>query len=85
MFVFVWYALLYVYSCFGIILTRKSGLFALLLFSFVCLVTVNVRWLFLTVPWVGLRCVIGGFLDHLLNPTIFILYCLRTIRLKSTK
>ena len=43
MFVFVWYALLYVYSSFGIILTRKRGMFALLLFSFGCLVTVKVR------------------------------------------
>ena len=40
MFVFVWYALLYVYSSFGI---RKRGMFALLLFSFGCLVTVKVR------------------------------------------
>ena len=66
MFVFVCCALLYVYSSFGIILTKKRGLFVLLLFSYGCLVTVNVRWLFPTVPWVGLRCVIVGFLDHLL-------------------
>ena len=37
---------------------------ALLLFSFRCLVTVNVLWLFLMVPWVGLQCVIVVFLDH---------------------
>ena len=28
------------------------------------LVTVHVLWLFLTVPWVALRCVIVVFLDH---------------------
>ena len=42
------------------------------LLSFRCLVTVNVfvnvLWLFLTVPWVGLQCVIVVFPDltHLL-------------------
>ena len=30
-----------------------AGFFALM--SFLCLVAVNVRWLFLTVPWVGLQ------------------------------
>ena len=29
-----------------------------------CIVTVNVVWLFLMVPWVGLQCVIGVFPDH---------------------
>ena len=29
-----------------------------------CVVTVNVRWLFLTVPWVGLQFVIVVFPDH---------------------
>ena len=28
------------------------------------LVTVNVLWLFLTVPWVGLWCLIVVFFDH---------------------
>ena len=37
---------------------------ALPLLSFRCLVTVNVLWLFLTVPWVGLQCVIVVFPDH---------------------
>ena len=38
----MWYALLYILSSFAIILTRKRELVALLLFSFGCLVTVNV-------------------------------------------
>ena len=47
-----------------IILTRKKELVALLLLSFGCLVTVNVLWLFLKVPWVGLQFVIVVFADH---------------------
>ena len=39
-------------------LWRKRELAALLLLSFRYLVTVNVLWHFLTVPWVGLQCVI---------------------------
>ena len=57
-----------VLSSFAIILSRKRELVALLqLFSW-CFVTVNVMWLFLTVPWVGLQCVIEVFPDqtHLL-------------------
>ena len=64
MLVFVWYALLYIHSSFTIILTRKRELVALLLLSFGSLVTVNVLWLFLTVPWVGLQWVIVVFPDH---------------------
>ena len=45
----------------AIVLTRKRELADLLLLSFGCLVTVNVMWLFLTVPWVGLQFV---FPDH---------------------
>ena len=37
---------------------------ALLLLSYRCIVTVNVLWLFVTVPWVGLQCVIVVFPDH---------------------
>ena len=37
---------------------------ALLLLSYRCIVTVKVMWLFLTVPWVGLQCVIVVFPDH---------------------
>ena len=59
-----WYALPYVLSGFAIILTRKRELVALLLLSFECLVTINVLWLFLAVPWVGLQCEIVVFPDH---------------------
>ena len=59
-----WYALLCVLSSFAIILKRKTELVALLLLSNGWLVTVNVLWLFLTVPWVGLQCVIVVFPDH---------------------
>ena len=48
---------------FAIILTRKREQFALLLLSFGCLVTVNVLWLILTVPWVGLQCVTVVLMD----------------------
>ena len=58
------YTLLYANSSFAIILKRKGNLVALLLLSYRCLVTVNVLWLFLTVPWVGLLCVIAVFPDH---------------------
>ena len=37
---------------------------AMLLLSFRCLVTVNVLWLYLTVPWVGLQFVALVFPDH---------------------
>ena len=47
------YALLCVHSSFAIILKRKRKL-----------VTINVLWFFLTVPWVGLQCVIVVFPDH---------------------
>ena len=60
-----WCALLYVLSSFAIVLTRKRGLVALLLLSFGSLVTVNVMWLFLTVPWlVSVQFEIVVFLDH---------------------
>ena len=57
-------ALLCVFSSFAIILNRKRKLVALLLLSYGRLVTVNVLWPFLAVPWVGLRCVIVVFPDH---------------------
>ena len=44
------YALLCVHSSFAIILKRKRKLVALLLLSYRCIVTINVLWLFLTVP-----------------------------------
>ena len=37
---------------------------ALLLLSYRCIVTINGMWLFLTVPLVGLQCVIVVFPDH---------------------
>ena len=58
------YALLCVHSSFAIILKRKRKLVALLLLSYRCIVTINVLWLFLTVPWVGLPYVIVVFPDH---------------------
>ena len=60
------YALLCVHSSFAIILKRKGKLVALLLhvLSYRCIVTLNVLWLFLEVPRVGLRCVIVVFPDH---------------------
>ena len=50
---------LYVHSSFTIIVKRERKLVVLLLSSYRCLVTVNVLWLFLTVPWVGLQCDCG--------------------------
>ena len=61
---FVWYVLPCVLYSFATILTRKRELVALLLLFFLCFVTVKVQWLFLTVPWVGLQCVIVVFPDH---------------------
>ena len=58
------YALLCVHSSFAIILGRNRKLVALLLLSYRCINTGNVLWLFLTVPWVGLQCVIVVFPDH---------------------
>ena len=50
---YFWYELLYIhfFFCFAIILTRKRKLVALLWLYSLCLVTVNVLWLFLTVPF----------------------------------
>ena len=39
-------------------------LVALLLLSLGCRVTVNILWLFLTVSWLGLQCVIVVFPNH---------------------
>ena len=64
-------ALLCILSSFAITLKRKKELVALLLLSYGCLVTENVLCLFLTVPWIGLWCVIVVFPDHthlLLSP-----------------
>ena len=58
------HTLLCVHSSFAIILKRKRKLAALLLLSYRYIVTINVLWLFLTVPWLGLQCVIVVFPDH---------------------
>ena len=58
------YVLLCVHTSFAIILKRKRKLVALLLLSYRCIVTLNILWLFLTVPWVGLQCMIVVFPDH---------------------
>ena len=44
----------------------KRKLVAFLLLSYRCIVTINVlsQWLLLTVPWVGLQCVIVVYPDH---------------------
>ena len=52
------------HSSFAIISNRKRKLVALLLLSYRCYVIINVLWLFLTVLWVGLQCVIVVFPDH---------------------
>ena len=58
------YASLYFHCSFANILKRKRKLVVLILLSYICNVTINVMWLFLTVPWVGLQCVIVVFPDH---------------------
>ena len=58
------YALFCVHSNFAIILKRKRKLVALLSLSYMCIVTITVLWLFLTVPWIGLQCVILVIPDH---------------------
>ena len=55
-----WYALLCVLSRVPISLKRKI----LFLLSHPCLAILYVLWLFLTVPWVGLQCVIVVFPVH---------------------
>ena len=55
-----WYALFCVPSRVPIILKRKI----MFLLSHPCLAVLYVLWLFLTVPWVGLQCVMVVFTDH---------------------
>ena len=57
-------ALICVHFSFAIILKRKRKLDVLLLLSYRCTDTINVLWLFLTVPWVGLQFVIVVLPDH---------------------
>ena len=49
------------YFCIYLDGKESAGGFALVV---LCLVTVHVLWLFLTVPWVGLQFVIVAFPDH---------------------
>ena len=58
------YALHCVHFSFAIILKRKRKLVALLLLSCRCIATINVLWLFLRVPWVGLQYGIVVLPDH---------------------
>ena len=58
------YALLCVHPSFAISLKRKRKPFALLLLSNRCIVTINILWLFLSVPWVGLQLVIVVLPHH---------------------
>ena len=76
----LWYALLCVLSSFAINLKRNRELVVLLLLSYGCIVTcaINVLWLFLTVPWIGLQCVIMVFPGHthlLFNSLLRVLAC----------
>ena len=59
-----WASRFQVHSSFVISLKRKKKLAAPLLLSYRCIVIVNILWLFLAVPWVGLQCVIVVFPDH---------------------
>ena len=58
------YALFCVHSSFAVILKRKRKLVALLLLPHRCIVTIDVVWLFLTVPLVGVQYVIVVVPDH---------------------
>ena len=69
------YALLCVHSSFAIILKRKRKLDASLLLFYRCFANLNVMWLFLTVPWVGLQCVSVVFLDNIHLVFLYIYPC----------
>ena len=68
MFLIFCYAVLSVLSIFAIIMIsgreNSPGCFTLIVFLMFC--AVNVVWLLLTVPWVGLLCTIVVFPDHTL-------------------
>ena len=66
------YALLCVHSSFEIILKRKRKLVTWVSLSYRCIVTVNALWLLLTVPLVGLQCVIVVFPYY-----IHLLFCIQ--------
>ena len=75
-----WCVLLCVHSSFAILLKRKRKLVALLILYYRCIVTINALWLFLTVPWVDLQCVIVVFPDH----THLIFYSILNIYISQT-
>ena len=81
MFVFVCYTLLGVHFSFEITLERKRKLVALLLFSCRYIVTINVLWLILMVPWIGLKYVTVVFVTikhcHVLALNIAIIAVVR--------
>ena len=54
---------------------------ALQVLSYRSIVTINVLWLFLTVPWVGLQCVIVVFPDH----TYFLKVKTKSPKFETTK
>ena len=66
-------ALLCVHFSFAIVLKRKRKLVALLSLPYRCIVTLNVLWLFLMVPWVGKQFVIVVFPDH--THLLFAVFC----------
>ena len=61
--VFALYAILSVIHLHG---EERAGCFTFNVF--LCLVNVSVLWLFLTLPWIGLQCVIVLFPDHTVKP-----------------
>ena len=63
------YFVSFLYS-FAIVVKRIRELAALLLLFYGCLVTVNVLWLTLAVPLVGLHCVIVVFPYHTHLPLV---------------
>ena len=73
------YALLCVHSSFPIILKRNRKLVASLLLSYRCIVTINILWLFLMVPWVGLQYVIVAFPDHTHLFLCWLCFCVCTL------
>ena len=50
--------------CFVVHYFESGKVGCMLLLSYRCIVTMNVLWFFLTVPWVGLQYVIVVFSDH---------------------
>ena len=56
-----------------IILMGKVDLVALLCLPSWCFVTVDVMWLFLALPWVGLQCVSMVFPHN--TYLVFLVYC----------